>query len=109
MRQLLIALGLTAACSADPPEVSNQGESRATASAGVGEVPAGALKSVRKALSRSSAQLKMRNRTDGIKELEIVEGFQHATMVVRAADGSRHIECVDDAERAAELLEKGLQ
>lgn len=103
MRKLLAALSLVAACSADMPDSGADGVPPPI------DVRTLALRGVRTALSRTPSQLAARQRSDGIKELQIMAGFQHATMIVRAADGSRYIECADDAERAAELLEKGLE
>lgn len=97
MRSLLAMLTLVAACSADLPQADLGAAERAESSAQ-------ALESVGSALSRSAGDLEPRTRSDGLRELKLVRGFRHATMVVRDKDGSRRIHCVDDADEAAQLL-----
>lgn len=126
MRSLLVMFILTAGCSADallsapdaPANTADRSQSSAQQTLQVApsepahdpaERAARAVDNVSTALSRSPTDLVLHNRADRLQELRVVRGFGHATMVVRAADGSRQIRCVDDADEAAGLLKAGAE
>jgi hypothetical protein len=64
---------------------------------------------VRTDLARSSQSLRKQARTDGITQLKVESGFRHATIVVRAPDGSRRARCTDQPEQAARMLLEGAE
>jgi hypothetical protein len=62
---------------------------------------------VRAALARDPSGLRSVTSDDGLKHIEVVGGFRHATIAARKADGTLHTECVTDADRAEQLLGEG--
>jgi hypothetical protein len=56
------------------------------------------------ALSRDAANLQRVDRPDGTRFIRVTAGFRHATLAVRAADGTLHTSCLNDADEAARLL-----
>jgi hypothetical protein len=57
-------------------------------------------------LSRNPGNLRQFEPEDGVRRVRIESGFQHATVVVRNADGTRSQHCVDSAEHALRLLDE---
>jgi hypothetical protein len=48
--------------------------------------------------------LQQHERSDGLRELEVVRGFRHASVVTRAPDGSRRMHCLTQENEAVRLL-----
>jgi hypothetical protein len=56
------------------------------------------------ALSRDAANLQRVDRPNETHFIRVKAGFRHATLAVRAADGTLHTTCLNDADEAARLL-----
>ncbi|MET0286818.1 MAG: hypothetical protein ABW352_20215 [Polyangiales bacterium] len=63
-----------------------------------------ALENVRRDLSRAPAGLRERRLRDGTQVVQVESGFRHATIVTRAADGTRKARCVNEASEAEAML-----
>ncbi len=63
-----------------------------------------ALDNVRRDLARAPEALRMRKGRDGTQLVQVTSGFRHATIVTRAADGTRKARCVNDAVEAEAML-----
>lgn len=57
-------------------------------------------------LSRAPHQLTRVERTDGVQQLRVQAGFQHATIAVVRADGVVEQRCIDDEHEARQLLDE---
>jgi hypothetical protein len=64
-----------------------------------------AVARVRQDLSRSERGLERRRRPNGLVQLDVKQGYRHATIAVRQPDGTVRARCVEDAEQAARMLE----
>jgi hypothetical protein len=69
----------------------------------------GARKLLEEQLSHAPTNLHGIERDDGVQYVRVVNGFQHATMVVRTADGALEQHCVDDARAALRLLDQAVR
>jgi hypothetical protein len=56
------------------------------------------------ALSRDAANLQRVDRPNETHFIRVKAGFRHATLAVRATDGTLHTTCLNDADEAARLL-----
>jgi hypothetical protein len=87
----LWVLLLAHCASSEPREVSRSRSQRA-------------LDNVRRDLARAPRGLQEATRSDGIHVVRVEQGFRHATIVTRAADGSRTARCVSEAREAEAML-----
>lgn len=88
----MLSLSLWAACTAESPKVSPVRRAQA-------------IENVRRDLERSPQALREQVRSDGLTQVTVQRGFRHATIVTRAADGTRRARCVDHPEEAVRMLE----
>jgi hypothetical protein len=84
-------LSLACCASTEPRQVSEARSERA-------------LDHARRDLSRAPQGLKQTTHADGTTRVQVQSGFRHATIVTRAADGTRKARCVNDAEEAQRML-----
>lgn len=98
-----LILSMLAACSSSEFEpIERTQQPLAVVTTDDGGVSARAV--IEQQLSRSSANLRFVERPEGVRQVRIMGGFQHATIVVRAADGGLARQCVSDVRQARELL-----
>jgi hypothetical protein len=108
---LLLTVGGCASASADEPDPRAVTAPVRTASPNTAsrvmrtEAAREALRArLRTSLARKQAVMTVEQRADGVRVARHGGGFQHATLVVRDADGKRSQSCTDDLAAAETAL-----